>query len=106
MVALGRCTLTRLERYTDGQELFDVGDRDLAFFVVKSGGSRFWTNRGGAPRTVVVLGPREFTGEVAQLTGGPSIVSGVARGETEVYDVLPDALRRLLNQPVRRVRGR
>ena len=31
------------------------------------------------------------------MTGGPAIVSGVARGDSEVYEVSPDALRRLLN---------
>ena len=52
---------------------------------------------GDAPKTLAVLGPGEFTGDVAQLTGSPAIVSAVARGECEVYEVSPDALRQLLN---------
>ncbi len=31
------------------------------------------------------------------MTGGPAIVTGIARGDTEVYEVSPAALRRLLN---------
>ena len=34
---------------------------------------------------------------MAQLTGSPAVVSAVARGDCEVYEVSPDALRQLLN---------
>jgi len=36
---------------------------------------------GETPNTVTVHGPGEFTGDVAQLSGSPSLVSGVARGD-------------------------
>jgi thioredoxin reductase (NADPH) len=52
---------------------------------------------GETPNTVTVHGPGEFTGDVAQLTGSPSLVSGVARGDCEVYEVSSDALRQILN---------
>ena len=97
MAALDRCPLTTLKRYTDGEKLFDVGDRDLSFFVVKSGAVEIVDESGETPRAVVVLGPGEFTGDVTQLTGGPAIVKAIARGDTVVYEVSPDALRHLLN---------
>ena len=97
MAALDRCPLTTLKHYTDGEKLFDVGDRDLSFFVVKSGAVEIVDESGETPRAVVVLGPGEFTGDVTQLTGGPAIVKAIARGDTEVYEVSPDALRHLLN---------
>ena len=97
MAALERCPLTTLKRYTDGEKLFDVGDRDLSFFVVKSGAVEIVDESGETPRAVVVLGPGEFTGDVTQLTGGPAIVKAIARGDTVVYEVSPDALRHLLN---------
>ena len=37
MAALGRCPLTTLKRYRDGEKLFEAGDRDFKFYVVKSG---------------------------------------------------------------------
>jgi thioredoxin reductase (NADPH) len=49
------------------------------------------------PNTVTVHGPGEFTGDVAQLSGSPALVSGVARGDCEVYEVSSDALRQILN---------
>ena len=67
---------------TDGEKLFDVGDRDPSFFVVKSGAVEIVDESGETPRAVVVLGPGEFTGDVTQLTGGPAIVKAIARGDT------------------------
>jgi thioredoxin reductase (NADPH) len=97
MAALGRCPLTALRRYQDGEKLFEAGERDLSFDVIKSGAVEILDESGEAPRSIVVLGPGEFTGDVSQLTGGPAIVTGIARGDTEVYEVSPAALRRLLN---------
>ena len=60
--------------------------------------SRSSTSPATTPKTVAVHGPGEFTGDVAQLTGGPALVSAVARGDCEVYEVSADALRQILNQ--------
>jgi thioredoxin reductase (NADPH) len=69
ITALERCAGAMLQRYQDGQKLFEVGDRDFKFFVVKSGEIEIMDESGETPRTVAVLGPGEFTGDVAHLTG-------------------------------------
>jgi thioredoxin reductase (NADPH) len=97
MAALGRCPLTKLKSLQDGGKIFEVGDPDINFLVVKSGAVEIVDESGEKPRTITVLEYGEFTGDVTQLTGGPAVVSGVARGNTEVYEVSPDALRHLLN---------
>ena len=97
LAALERCHLTALKRYRDGETLFEVGDHDFKFFVVKSGAVAILDESGETPRIVTILRRGEFTGEVTQLTGGPSIVSGVAQGDCEVFEVSSDALRQLLN---------
>ena len=97
MAALGRCPLTKRQRYRDGEKLFEAGDRNLKFFVVKSGKVEIVDESGEKPKTITVHGPGEFTGDVAQLTGSPAIVNAIARGDCEVYEVSPDALRELLN---------
>ena len=97
LASLERCPLTKLKRYRDGEKLFEVGDRDFKFFVVKSGAVEILDESGETPKIVTILRRGEFTGEVAQLTGGPSIVSGVAQGDCEVFEVSSDALRQLLN---------
>ena len=97
IAALGRCPLTTLKRYRDEEKLFEACERDFKFFVVKSGKVEIMDESGETPNTVTVHGPGEFTGDVAQLSGSPSLVSGVARGDCEVYEVSPDALRQILN---------
>ena len=97
MDVLGRCPLTKLKRHYDGEKLFEVGQCDCKFFVVKSGKIEIVDESGETPRIVRVHGPGEFTGDVGQLIGSPSLVSAVARGDSEDYEVSPDALRQILN---------
>ena len=97
MAALGRCPLTALKKYRDGDKLFEAGARDFKFFIVKSGTIDIVDESGDTPKTIAVHRPGEFTGDAFQLTGSPSLFSGVARGECEAYEVSPDALRQILN---------
>jgi thioredoxin reductase (NADPH) len=97
LASLGTCPLTSLGRYRDGEKLFETGQRDCTFFVIKSGEVEILDESGETPRSIVVLEPGQFTGEVGQLTGSPSLVSGIARGDCEAYGVSTDALRQLLN---------
>ncbi len=97
LAALDRCPLTKLAQYRDGEKLFKAGDRDFKFYVIKSGKVESVDESGDTPRTIAVQGPGEFTGDVAQLTGGPAIVNAIARGDCEVYEVSPEALRKLIN---------
>jgi thioredoxin reductase (NADPH) len=97
LAALARCPLTTLNRYRDGDKLFVSGECDQKFFVVKSGQVAIVDDSEEPPKAVTVHGPGGFTGEVAQLTGSPSLVTAIARGDCEAYSVLPDSLRELLN---------
>jgi len=95
---LARCTAAMPKLFRDGQTLFAVGDRDLKFFIIKSGEVEIVDYSGDEPKTVTVHRKGGFTGDVSFLTGNPAVVSGVARGDCEVYEVSGDALRRALNQ--------
>ncbi len=95
---LGRCTSATPKLYRDAQTLFAVGDRDFKFFIIKSGEVEIVDYSGDAPKTVTIHRKGQFTGDVSFLTGNPAVVSGVARGDCEVYEVSGDALRRALNQ--------
>jgi thioredoxin reductase (NADPH) len=97
LAALGTCPFTTPRRYRDGEKLFEVGERDTNFFVVKSGQVEILDESGDTPKTIRIHQVGEFTGEVAQLTGRLTLVSGVARGDTEVYVVTTQALRELMN---------
>src|SRR5438132_615681 len=98
VAALGRCAGGSLRHYRSGQTLFKAGDRDFKFFVIKAGEVEILDQSGETPKTVVVHRPGEFTGDVAHLTGNPAVVSAVARGDCDVYEVSAAALRQVLNR--------
>jgi thioredoxin reductase (NADPH) len=93
---LRRCTGASLERYPAGRALFEVGDRDFKFFVVKSGEVEIQGPSGESPKTILIHRPGQFTGDVAHLTGTPSVVRAIARTDCEVYGISPASLRDLL----------
>jgi len=95
---LVQCTTATPKVYRDGQTLFAVGDRDFKFFIVKSGEIEIVDHSGDEPKTVTVHRKGQFTGEITHLTGNPAVVSAIARGDCEVYQISGDALRRVLNQ--------
>lgn len=97
MEALGRCPATSRRRFRDGEALFRCGDQDGRFFVVISGSVEIVDESGDKPKRVTVHGPGEFAGDVSQITGRPAVVSGYARGDTDVYEVTQPALKELLN---------
>lgn len=94
---LEHCGGAELKKYGKGQKLIECGDRQFKFFVVKSGEIEILDDS-ESPNTIAVLGPGEFTGDIAHLTGGPSLVSAVARDDCEVYEVSAEALREIINR--------
>ena len=97
MAELEHCAAAVLKRYLAGEKLKGVGDRDFKFFVIKSGTVEILDDS-ETPKTIAVLGPREFTGDTAHLTGGPSLVSAVAREDCEAYEISTEGVRDILNR--------
>src|SRR6266478_9636992 len=97
VAALGTCSLTKARQFRDGEKLFEAGQRDSKFYVIKSGQVAIVDESGDRPQRVVVHEPGGFTGDVSQITGNPAIVTAVAQGTVEAYELSQDALRQLLN---------
>ena len=95
---MAQCSHALPKLYRDGQALFSVGDRNMNFFIVKSGEVEIVDYSGDQPKIVTTHRKGQFTGEISHVTGLPAIVSGIARGDTEVYAISGDALRLALNQ--------
>src|SRR5271157_5490929 len=95
---LASCTHAAPKLFRDGQTLFAAGERNMNFFVVKSGEVEIVDRSGDERKTITIHRPGEFTGDISHLTGLPAVVSGIARGDCEVYEVTGDALRHVLNQ--------
>ncbi|MEM9587221.1 MAG: cyclic nucleotide-binding domain-containing protein, partial [Planctomycetota bacterium] len=88
--------LGTLRHVADGEPLFQIGDRDYSFFVVKSGEIAISESSAGVDRKVGVHGARAFTGDVSMLTGRPAMVDAFAQGPTQVYEVTACRIRMLL----------
>ncbi len=95
---LSRCAGATPKLYRDGEELFAVGERNSKFHVIISGQVEIIDYSGEIPKTVTIHHKGGFTGDISHLTGNPTVVSGMARGDCEVYEILGDALRQVLNQ--------
>ena len=95
---LARCTHAEPKLFRDGQTLFAVGDRNMNFFVVKSGKVEIVDYSGDEPKTLTIHRQGQFTGDISHLTGLPAVVTAVARGDCKVYEITGDALRNALNQ--------
>jgi thioredoxin reductase (NADPH) len=87
-----------LRRFADGDVLFEAGDRGFPFYAIKSGEVLIVETSSGEPREVTVHGAGEFTGDVDMLTDRPCVVSAIARGDCEVYEIAGSRIRQLLNE--------
>lgn len=94
---LSKCAAGAPKTFRDGERLFGAGDRNPKFFIVKSGEIDIIDSTGDEPRRLVVHHKGQFTGDVSQLTGTPALVSAVARGNLEAYEVPAENLRRVLS---------
>ncbi|HEX6387264.1 MAG TPA: FAD-dependent oxidoreductase [Anaerolineae bacterium] len=87
-----------LRRFADGETLIEAGETDSRFFVVKEGAVEVVEESSGQRRTVAVHRQREFTGDIDIVTRRPALVTAVARGDTVVYEVTAENLRRILSE--------
>src|ERR1043166_964523 len=83
--------------FGDGQVVFRAGDADLDLFVVESGAIEI-VNPADDNRHVVTHGPGQFAGDIDLLTRRPVIVTGIARGQTQLMRVTGPRLREMLNK--------
>jgi thioredoxin reductase (NADPH) len=95
---LGRSAGAPPKKFRAGEALFRAGDRESKFFVVKSGKIDIVDVTGDQPKTIRVLGPGGFTGDVGHLTGSPKMVSAIAQSDCETYEISETTLRQILNQ--------
>lgn len=86
----------RTHSVAEGERLFDIGDRDVPFFVVLSGRLEIAQPEGERDDIVTVHDPGEFTGEVNMLSGRANLVRGRMIEAGEVIELDRAAFRELL----------
>jgi thioredoxin reductase (NADPH) len=84
--------------FQDGELIFHAGQRGMPLYVVESGAIAIVDESTEVSRTIVVHGPREFSGDVSLLTDRPAVVSAYARGDTRAYCVRQTELRRVIQE--------
>lgn len=90
--------MAELCTFQDGEALVRAGQRLFPFYVIESGEVAIVDESGDAPRTIVVHGPREFTGDVSLLTQRPAVTSAYAKGTCRVYRVAAENLKRVIHE--------
>jgi len=67
------------QRFGAGEAIYGIGDRDVPAWLVLEGAIDI-TRRDGPEHEVALTthGPRQFTGEISQLSGAPSLAAGHA----------------------------
>jgi len=84
--------------FEDGQAIFQAGQRGLPLYVVVSGEIAIVDETTAEPKTIVVHGPGEFTGDVSLLTDRPAVVSAYARGKCRAHCVSQQKLRKVIQE--------
>ena len=80
----------------DGEHLFKAGDRTYKFFVVERGAVEIVEHSSGETKRVALHERHAFGGDVSLVTERPALVSAVARGDTEVFEISPSDIRRIM----------
>jgi thioredoxin reductase (NADPH) len=86
-----------VRRFAVGEALSHVGQVGLGVLVVLAGAVEITRrDEAGRAQPIVTHLPGAFMGELAQLSGRPSLVDAIARKPVEVLVIPPDRLRALL----------
>ena len=91
-----------LKTYQDGEVLYRTGTRNFSSYVVKEGEIEIVNRSDGESKIVTKIGSRQFTGDVALLTGNPAVVDAIAVGNCQIWEIFNTSLQRLLqeNSPI------
>jgi thioredoxin reductase (NADPH) len=83
--------------YAEGSQLVKAGETGPGLTIVLSGEVEVTQNDGErGNQHIVTHGPGSFMGELAQLSGRPSLVDGLALSDVEAVVLGPDRLRAML----------
>lgn len=82
----------------DGEPLFKAGDREYKFFVVERGAVEIVEHSSGETKRVALHERHAFGGDVSLVTGRPALISAIARGDTEIFEISRSDIRRIMGE--------
>ena len=83
-----------------GEVVFSEGDEGDEMFVIDRGEVELFGRRGDAEVLLAKLGPEEFFGEMAVLTGAPRSATARTVGRTDLRVIGREDLRALVGDPL------
>lgn len=87
-----------LKSFQDEEILFKAGESAFKFFVIKTGKIEICKNFNSKKKTVIVHESREFTGEINMLSDKPSLVTAIAKGDCQVYEISTNDFKHIINE--------
>lgn len=88
----------KVQSFLEGQKLFTAGERDFKFFIIKTGQVEIIDSFRARDKTIAVLGPLQFTGDIDMIIGRPAFVSAFAKTKCVTYDLTLDDLKHVINE--------
>jgi len=82
----------------DGELLIKAGDREYKFFVVERGAVEIVEHSSGDTKRVALHERHAFGGDVSLVTGRPALISAIARGDTEIFEISSADIRRIMGE--------
>ena len=79
-----------------GDRLFDAGDAGDEMFVIRSGAVRVYIAAGGTEKTLAILGPGEFVGEMSLLNGEPRSANAVVHEDGDLLVITGPVLEEMI----------
>ncbi len=84
--------------YHDGDVLVKAGYAKFKSFVIQKGGIDIIDRSGNEARVLITLGPGEFAGDIANLTGRSASADYIAKGTIEVYEICTEELKIIVSE--------
>ncbi|MBO9498092.1 MAG: FAD-dependent oxidoreductase [Novosphingobium sp.] len=91
------CRFGEKKSFAQGSWVVKAGEAGMGLIAILSGEVEITQNNGQIGNAhIVTHGPGSFMGELAQLSGRPSLVDGLALSDVEAVELPPERLRALL----------
>ena len=92
-------TTARVHDAPAGTTIVRFGDKSDAAYIVMRGQAVAGVDEGGETRWLETMGPGDFFGEIAALSGQPRTANVIAREPTTLFAIPARTLRRLMEYP-------
>ena len=88
----------RHQTFGAGETLIESGEKDVNFYIVKSGTLKVLDRSSGEDKIISYVGAKEFIGDLTTFKGNPANCSFVVTEDCEVDAITPEKLKQVLGQ--------